>query len=149
LRGEVHVRSLAGHSGSDSVVIVSDAKVVFTGDLLWPNILPTLTDASTDVWIETLKALADSEPDATFIPGHGDVAKAKDVEAFREYLVTLRQLVSDAQRGGKAAEEVVAAVMPRLTEQYGRWQLFAAVAKENILEVDGELRGTKRVPESR
>jgi cyclase len=145
-RREVHVRSFAGHSGSDSVVVVPDAKVVFTGDLLWPDTLPTLVDASTGVWIETLDALATSEPDATFIPGHGDIAKARNVMAFREYLASLKQLVTDAQRGGKSAEEVVAAVMPTLTDKYGQWQLFAAVAKQNILDVDGELRGTKRVP---
>jgi len=146
---EVRIRRFPGHSGSDSVVIVPDAKVVFTGDLLWPNILPTLIDASTDVWIETLNALVNDEPDATFIPGHGEPARAKDVEAFRDYLATLRRLIADAQHGGKSAEEVVAGVMPQLSEQYGQWQLFAAVARENILEVDGELRGTKRIPGSR
>jgi glyoxylase-like metal-dependent hydrolase (beta-lactamase superfamily II) len=120
--------------------------VVFTGDLFWPDTLPTLVDASTGVWIETLDALATSEPDATFIPGHGDIAKARNVTAFRGYLASLKQLVADAQRGGKSAEEVVAAVMPTLTDKYGQWQLFAAVAKQNILDVDGELRGTKRIP---
>jgi cyclase len=143
---EVHVRSFPGHSGSDSVAIVPDAKVVFTGDLLWPNVLPTLGDASTDVWIPTLEVLATANTDATFVPGHGEIAHVRDVVAFREYLVTLRQFVADAQRGGKSADEVVAAVMPRLAEQYGRWQLFTAVAKENIREVDAELRGTKRIP---
>jgi glyoxylase-like metal-dependent hydrolase (beta-lactamase superfamily II) len=145
-RREVHVRSFAGHSGSDSVVVVPDAKVVFTGDLLWPDTLPTLVDASTSVWIETLDALATSEPAATFIPGHGDIAKARDVMAFREYLATLRELVADAQRGGKSAEEIVTAVMPTLADKYGQWELFAAVAKQNILDVDAELRGTKRIP---
>jgi cyclase len=143
---EVHVRSFPGHSGTDSVVIVPDAKVVFAGDLLWPYILPTMTDASVDNWIDTLDALAKSEPDAMFVPGHGEVAKAQDVVAFREYLVTLRHLVSDAQRAGKSTEEVVVAVMPALTEKYGQWQLFTAVARENILDVDSEVRGTKRIP---
>jgi cyclase len=145
-RREIHVRSFPGHSGTDSVVIVPDARVVFAGDLLWPHILPTMTDASVDSWIDTLDALAKSEPDATFVPGHGDVAKVQDVVAFREYLVTLRHVVRDAQRAGKSTEEVVVAVMPALTEKYGQWQLFTAVVRENILDVDSELRGTKRVP---
>jgi cyclase len=145
-RREVHVRSFPGHSGTDSVVIVPDAKVVFTGDLLWPHMLPTTTDASIEPWVDTLDALAKNEPDATFVPGHGDVAQAQDIVAFREYLVTLRHLVSDAQLAGKSTEEVVVAVMPALTEKYGQWQLFTAVAKENIVDVDSELRGTKRIP---
>ena len=37
--------------------------------------------------------------------------------------------------------------MPQLTGKDGQWQLFTAVARENILEVDAELRGTKRIPE--
>jgi cyclase len=146
-RRTIPVRGYQGHSGSDSAVIVPDAKVVFAGDLLWPSILPTLVDASTDVWIDTLEALATSNPDAAFVPGHGEIARADDVRAFREYLVTLRQVVADAQRSGKSGEELVSAAMQPLREKYGRWNLFDAGARENILEVDSELRGTKRVPQ--
>ena len=93
----MRVESLPGHTGGDSVVLIPDAQVVFAGDLLWRDIVPTLDDGSTKPWIDTLDRLATSQSGATFVPGHGAVGNAKDVEAFREYLVTLGQLVA---RGG-------------------------------------------------
>ena len=58
--------------------------------------------------------LAKRAPDYTFVPGHGDVGKAQDVEAFREYLVALRKLVSDAQAQWKSGDALVEVVTPAL-----------------------------------
>ncbi len=44
----LEVRYYAGHTGSDSVVFVPDARVVFCGDLLWKNHFPNLIDATTE-----------------------------------------------------------------------------------------------------
>jgi len=101
---EIRVRSFPGHTGGDSVVVIPDAKVVFAGDLFWRDMLPNLIDASTQPWIDTLDTLVKNEPDATFVPGHGDVGTAQDVASFREYLATLRRLVSDAQAQKKSGE---------------------------------------------
>jgi glyoxylase-like metal-dependent hydrolase (beta-lactamase superfamily II) len=126
---EIQVRSFPGHTGGDSVVLVPDAMTVFGGDLLWRNSLPNLIDASTKPWVETLEVLAKSEPGYAFVPGHGDVGNAQDVAAFRGYLVTLRKLVSDAKAQGKSGDALTEAVMPALTEKYGRWVFFKDLAK--------------------
>jgi glyoxylase-like metal-dependent hydrolase (beta-lactamase superfamily II) len=144
----IRVQSFPGHTGGDSVVLVPDAKVVFAGDLLWRDIVPTLVDASTQPLIDTLDALAKSEPGAVFVPGHGEVADVEDVTAFREYLATLRKLVSDAQAVGKSGEGLADAVMPALSARYSRWDGFEYGARINILETDAELRGKKRIPQA-
>ena len=36
--------------------------------------------------------------------------------------------------------------MPALKEKYGHMEFFDGVAKQNVLETDAELRGTKRFP---
>jgi glyoxylase-like metal-dependent hydrolase (beta-lactamase superfamily II) len=143
----IQVQPFPGHTGSDSVVLIADAQVVFAGDLFWHDTIPTLVDASTRPLIDTLDTLAKSQPSATFVPGHGDIGTAKDVAVFREYLVTLRKLVSDARDLGKSGETLADAVMPALTEQYGRWDAFQYVARRNILETEAELNGTKRIPQ--
>lgn len=143
----IRVLSLPGHTGGDSVVLIPHAKVVFAGDLLWRDIVPTLVDASTQPWIDTLDRLATNEPDATFVPGHGEVASAKDVAALREYLVTLRKLVSDAQAAGTSGEALADAVLSGLRERYSRWEGFEGAARPSILETDAELRGQKRIPQ--
>jgi glyoxylase-like metal-dependent hydrolase (beta-lactamase superfamily II) len=142
----IRVRSLPGHTGGDSVVLIPDAKVVFAGDLLWRDIVPTLDDASTEPWIDTLDRLATSEAGATFVPGHGEVGRVGDVVGLRDYLVTLRKLVSDAQAAGMSGEALADVVMPELSDRYHRWIGFEYAVRPNILQTDAELRGDKRIP---
>ncbi len=121
---QISVRSFPGHTGGDSVVTIPDANVVFTGDLFWRNMLPNMMDASTGPWIDTLDTLVTYEPSTTFVPGHGDVGTGHDVAAFRDYLVTLRKLVSEARASAKSAESVADTVMPVLSGKYSRWDSF-------------------------
>jgi glyoxylase-like metal-dependent hydrolase (beta-lactamase superfamily II) len=145
---ELQIRSFPGHTGGDSVVLIPDAHIAFTGDLFWQHNVPNTVDASTQAWIDTLHTLVTNDAGYTFVPGHGDVGKAQDVTVFRDYLVTLRQWVADAQAEGKSAAAVIETVMPRLTAQYGQWEYFAYVARTNVLEMDAELRGTKKIPQA-
>jgi cyclase len=145
---EIQVRSVPGHTGGDSVVLVPDAKIAFCGDLFFRETLPNLIDASTKPWVDTLDLLAKSEPDYTFVPGHGDVGTAQDLTALRQYLVTLRQLVSNAQAQGKSGEALAEAVTSELTDAYGQWSLFTYFAKPNILQTQAELSGKKRIPQA-
>jgi glyoxylase-like metal-dependent hydrolase (beta-lactamase superfamily II) len=143
----VRVRWMPGHTGGDSVVTIPDARVVFTGDLFWHRGLPNLIDATTASWIETLDALSAAAPDSAFVPGHGGLGRAADVTAFREYLATLRRLVSDAREQRFSGDALAATVSPTLAEQYGQWDFFGYLAAPNILQTEEELNGTKRVPQ--
>jgi glyoxylase-like metal-dependent hydrolase (beta-lactamase superfamily II) len=143
----IRVRSFPGHTGGDSVVLIPDAKVVFAGDLFWRDMVPNMIDASSEAWITTLETLAKSEPDSTFVSGHGDVGNAQDVGVFRDYLATLRTLVSDARARGQSGEALADLVMPALTAKYGNWEAFKYLARPNILDMDAELSGKKRIPQ--
>jgi hypothetical protein len=37
--------------------------------------------------------------------------------------------------------------MPGLTAKYGRWLGFEYAARPSVLEMESELRGTKRIPQ--
>lgn len=144
---EIQVRSFPGHTGGDSVILIPDAKVAFVGDLFWRNTIPNTIDASTKPWIDTMNTLATDTVGFTFVPGHGDVGNAQDVAAFRDYLSMVRGLVAAAQAQGKSdGGAVVEAVMTPLKERYGQWNSFTYNAQLNILQMDAELRGTKRIP---
>jgi cyclase len=143
----IRVRSFPGHTGGDSVVLIPDAKVVFAGDLFWRDMVPNMIDASTDAWINTLAILAKSEAGATFVSGHGDVGNAQDVSVFRDYLATVRKLVSDARARGQSGEALADAVMPALAAKYSSWDAFKYLARLNVLETDAELSGKKRIPQ--
>ncbi len=142
----VVVRVMPGHTGSDSVVVVPDADVVFTGDLFWNHDLPNLIDADTAEQVATDGALAKDFPRATFVPGHGEVGKAADVSAFRDYLSALREAAADARSAGKSGQALVDAVLPALKQRYGSWGYFDHFAADNIKQVEAEFAGAKQRP---
>jgi glyoxylase-like metal-dependent hydrolase (beta-lactamase superfamily II) len=141
----VEVFHRAGHTGSDSLVAVADAKVLFGGDLVQRRTIPGLTFSNTEAWNATLDELLRSHPDWTFVPGHGAVAKALDVRLFRDYLRGLRVAVDRAVREGKRGAALLETVKPQLAAKYGTWAGFSE-ADRNIQEVEKELTGTKAYP---
>jgi glyoxylase-like metal-dependent hydrolase (beta-lactamase superfamily II) len=143
---KIIVRVLPGHTGGDSAVIVPDARVVFTGDLFWNHTLPNLIDADTRAQIASNDAFVHDYPDSTFVPGHGGVGKAADVQAFRDYLVALRKAVTVAQRSGKTGGALTDAVLPEIRKRYAGWGWFKYFARHNIEQTAAELDGTKHVP---
>jgi glyoxylase-like metal-dependent hydrolase (beta-lactamase superfamily II) len=143
---KVIVRTLEGHTGGDSTVVIPDARVVFTGDLFWNHTLPNLIDADSREQIASNDTLVHDYPDATFVPGHGNIGRAADVRAFRDYLTALRKAVAAARQSGKSGDALVDAVLPKLKTSYGGWGWFRHFAPRNIQQTAAELDGTKRVP---
>ena len=143
---KIIVRTLEGHTGGDSTVVIPDAKVVFTGDLFWNHTLPNLIDANTREQIASNDTYVRDYPDATFVPGHGEIGKAADVRDFRGYLATLRKAVADARESGKSGAALLNAVLPQLQKQYGDWGWFKHFAPRNIEQTAAEFDGTKHVP---
>lgn len=143
---EVRIAYLLGHTGGDSAVGLVGTNVVFTGDLLWNHRLPNLIDASTDKWIQTLDSMLAHHPNAIFVPGHGDVATADDVRAFRGYLVDLRDAVAAAQKAGKSGPALNDAVTAALDPKYSSWASYKFFLQRNIEQTAAELAGNKRIP---
>ncbi len=154
---QVVLRVMPGHTGGDTVVVVPDAKVVFTGDLYWDHALPNLVDASTQDQIATLRTLARDYADAKFVPGHGkfvtgteltqwDMARAADLEALAGYLTELRADVGAALKAGKSGQALQDEVLPKLRQVYGGLFAFDFFAAKNIAQTEAELTGKKALP---
>lgn len=143
---KLQVRVMPGHTGGDSVVIVPDADVVFSGDLFWDHTLPNLIDANTIKQIATDETFYTDYPKATFVPGHGEVGRADDVRAFRGYLVALRRAVADARAHGKSGKALLDTALPLIKQKYGDWAYFDYFAERNIEQTEAEINGTKKTP---
>lgn len=129
-----------GHTGGDTVVGVSDANVLFMGDLLWRASVPNLVDARPLLWRETLAMVAAENSAATrYVPGHGGVATAQDLQDFADYLSELDRAVIEA---GSDSERALA----RLAQRYGSWAYFKGLAAANVRDQLAEQEGRKRVP---
>jgi len=142
----INVRYYPGHTGSDAVVSLPDAHVVFCGDMLWKEHVPNLIDSSTKAWVESLDAMQKDYGASTWVPGHGGVANAQDVLTFRKYLADLRAGVHREQAAGKSGDALVQALLPDLKSHYGKWGFFTDYAAVGIEETAQELSGTKRLP---
>jgi glyoxylase-like metal-dependent hydrolase (beta-lactamase superfamily II) len=145
---KVVVRTVLGHTGGDLTVYVPDARVLFTGDLLWRKIPPNLIDGSVKEWQATDADFA-AMPDAArtaYVPGHGDVADLADVKDFRAYLLDLQRLVAEGRKAGLEDDALTQYVTPKLKALHPDWTISDRAAAFEVRYMDEELAGTKKRP---
>ena len=145
---KVVVQTVLGHTGGDLTVAVPDAKVLFTGDMLWRKISPNLIDGSVREW-EATDAAFERLPDAartTYVPGHGDVADVRDLADFRAYLLDLRRLVGAGRKTHLAGDALLQSVAPKLRALHPDWTISDRAIAAEVRYMDEELAGTKKRP---
>ncbi len=139
---KVILATLPGHTGGDVFAYVTDANVVFTGDLGWSKTLPNLVDATVNDWIPTLDQMLKQYPTAKYVPGHGSVAEASDIKDFRDYLDDLRTRVKQGIANGLTVDQAKQQLL--LPEKYKSFA-FQNFAVPNVEDMYKELKGTKQV----
>ena len=144
---KVTVRTVLGHTGGDLVVAVPDAKVLFTGDMLWRKVAPNLIDGSVREWLASDAEFA-AMADTTFVPGHGDVASAADVKDFRAYLTDLHRLVTTGRKAKLKDDALVQSVAPKIHALHPDWTISDRSIAAEIRYMNDELAGTKKRPVS-
>jgi glyoxylase-like metal-dependent hydrolase (beta-lactamase superfamily II) len=145
---KVVVRTVFGHTGGDLTVFVPDAKVLFTGDMLWRKVPPNLIDGSVKEWTAAdadFAAMADAAQ-MTYVPGHGDVADVGDVRDFRSYLLDLRRLVTEGRNARLKDDALVQNVAPKLRALHPDWTISDRALTFEVRYMDEELAGTKKRP---
>ena len=88
-----------GHTNSDLVVMVSDAAVLFAGDLLEEGAPPYFGDGYPMVWPDTVDRLRDHIR-GVVVPGHGDVMDAATVTTQQEELAAVARACADGLATG-------------------------------------------------
>jgi glyoxylase-like metal-dependent hydrolase (beta-lactamase superfamily II) len=144
----VEIGSAPGHTGGDLIVAVRDAHAIFCGDMVWSHFAPNIIDGSVKQWIATDQALL-ALPNAgvaTYVPGHGDVAKAADVSAFIGYLIDLRAYTEEGIRSGLSGDALTTLVLAKLKAKYGDWTYFEVLSPRAVGFMADELNGTKLRP---
>ncbi|HEY4030052.1 MAG TPA: MBL fold metallo-hydrolase [Caulobacteraceae bacterium] len=141
----IELHPMAGHTGGDLVVGVLDAHVMFTGDIVWNHTGPTTIDGTISKWMAEVAQL-EKLPDTTFVPGHGDVATAKDLDDLRALFADLISVTADARKAGLSGDALAAVAAPKLAALHQAWPRLDRNAPFLVKEMDQELAGTKRVP---
>jgi glyoxylase-like metal-dependent hydrolase (beta-lactamase superfamily II) len=108
-----------GQNEGDTLVYFPHAKALHTGGVFhnqsWAN---TSYTPSFEGWIDVLGAMNEIDAD-TYLPPHGVLATAVDLEAFTQFIRELTSAVATAVQGGTPLEEMLQALR---FEQYSDWR---------------------------
>jgi cyclase len=99
LRCEVRYVGTPAHTTNDSIVVIGERSVVFTGDLLFNGGTPFALQGSISGWIEVLETVLRPLGAQTLVPGHGPVCGPEVIDDTLAYL----RFVQQAARRAKAA----------------------------------------------
>jgi glyoxylase-like metal-dependent hydrolase (beta-lactamase superfamily II) len=95
------------HTGSDSVVHVPDAGVVFTGDLLFIGSTPIVWAGTFQNWLDACETILSLDA-PVLVPGHGpitDASGAREVMRYLEYVRAEARKRFDAGMEAEAAAD--------------------------------------------
>ncbi|HBE16711.1 MAG TPA: MBL fold metallo-hydrolase [Cyanobacteria bacterium UBA11149] len=118
---EIQLHKVEGHSGgTDLVAYVPDAKVLFTGDILFHQRIPYIADGNIKQWQASLAELITTYPDATILPGHGAVTNRQGLQSLSRYFQDLEKLALTWKKESLTKEQVLArfAQVPAAYKEY-------------------------------
>lgn len=99
-----------GHSDADLFVVVPQARVVFTGDMIETSSDPFIgPDSHVTSWPKALDGvLNNAHPDTLFVPGHGAPVGLDEARAQRGAIDQLWSTAEQQIRAGRSIEDLVA-----------------------------------------
>lgn len=117
----VRVVPRGGHTASDVSLELADPPVAFCGDLVWNGMFPNYVDAVPSRLSRDVRLLRGAGA-ATYVPGHGPLAAASDLD---RYVSLLDDVEAAARRAVEEALTVEAAgAAYRIPAALGEWTLF-------------------------
>lgn len=101
------------HTDGDVVVVFTRANAVHMGDLFFNGGYPFI-DLESGGGVQGVIDAADAvlalaRPDTKIIPGHGELAGAAELRAYRDMIVSVRDRVTQLRGQGMSEDQVVAA----------------------------------------
>jgi len=116
------------HTNSDLYVYIPSKQVVFAGDLVFNERLPSLRDGDITGWLKILKKIKSMNV-KYIIGGHGDVVSNDAVDFTYGYLKELRDDVKKMLDDGEDIADVVnAVVMP----EYKNIPFYNSIQRQNV-----------------
>ncbi|ELS31102.1 MULTISPECIES: MBL fold metallo-hydrolase [Pseudanabaena] len=118
---QVRIERVDGHSaGTDLVAYIPDAKVLFSGDMVFNKRIPYTGDSDIRQWQGSLYRLIASYPEAKVVPGHGDVTDVTGLQAQQAYFSGLERLALEWKGQILTKEQVLEkfAKVPDLYKDY-------------------------------
>lgn len=112
----------SGHTRSDVSITLVGQPVVFCGDLIWNAMFPNYVDAIPTRLATSVQALRAGRA-TRYVPGHGPLAGASDVDRYVQVIDTVEAAARRAVEAGIPAAE--AAQGFDLPASLGEWMRFS------------------------
>lgn len=111
-----------GHTNNDSVIFFTGSNVVHMGDLFFSGSFPSVYPAHGGDVVQYAanvgRALAQIDPDAKIIPGHGPLATVGDLKDFHDMLNGSLEIVEKRMKEGQNLKQIQVEGLP---PEYDRW----------------------------
>jgi glyoxylase-like metal-dependent hydrolase (beta-lactamase superfamily II) len=119
--GDLNVRLIAmgaNHTAGDTVIVVEQDRVVFSGDLAMKP-LPAFASPSSSLarWLTSLDRL-DALAPRVVVPSHGPTGDAGFIAGYRRYLTRIRDRTTELKRAGKSLDEAMQTIVAELKSEY-------------------------------
>lgn len=135
------------HTAGDTIVVVPDAKVVYTGDILFIGGTPIVWAGPLSNWVAACDLMLGMDVE-TVVPGHGPVTDKGGIAQVRDYLAFVDREATERQRSGMdawdAARELAAVIGAR--PDFDGWGEFGRIAV-NVETVYRSLDPEHRTPD--
>ncbi|MFT7860025.1 MAG: MBL fold metallo-hydrolase [Sulfurimonas sp.] len=116
------------HSSSDLLVYIPSKSVLFAGDLVFNDRLPSLRDGNINRWIEELSKMR--EGNYTYIiGGHGDMVYKHSIDITYKYLVALKKEILNALDEGIEIDEAVNSIV---IEKFKNIPMYDLLHRQNV-----------------
>jgi len=102
----IHV---GGHTVGSILAYLPEEKVLFSGDLVFNNLLPNMVHADTEKWLKVLTMIEKMDVEI-IVPGHGYPCDKGPLEKLRQYIQEVRNTVNVLRKRGYNREEVIAEI---------------------------------------
>lgn len=142
---KVQVLYLPGHTPASLGVYLPEERILFAGDNIVNNEHPTMVQANTLAWIDTLRRIQEMDVDL-LVPGVGEPCGKDVIEPMIDYITEMRRRVAELFEAGASRREAVDKA--GMLDYYPVPESQAARTKrrrrENVERVYTEIRSAQR-----
>ena len=116
------------HTNSDLLVYIPSQKLLFAGDLVFNERLPSLRDGDISGWIDALQRIKKMDVDY-IVGGHGTLVSKNSVDFTYNYLTSLKKQVAKLLEEGEEIGNVVDKVT---MSEYKDIPFYDSMQRQNV-----------------
>ncbi|WP_236787869.1 MBL fold metallo-hydrolase [Amycolatopsis sp. GM8] len=122
------------HTPGDTLVHVPDARILYSGDILFSGGTPVVWAGPVERWLDALDLILGMDVDH-IVPGHGPIATKTEVRASRDYLAYVGEEARKRFDKGLTADEAIASI------DLGEWAALPEHGRlaQNVINVYQQL----------